>query len=335
MNRFSGRRDTMRYALAVTFSITFGFIAGCDTDGDAETPSGPVMATYLGVSTIHFTDGDTSLLIDGFFTRGASLTMSSGTELDALGEPDPDIVVQSLEQAGIDELDAVLVAHTHLDHVLDAPLVSELTGALLVGSRSTLNVGRGWGLPEDSLLEVSSGEPLRFGRFTVTFVLSSHAPRECPGDPYVSEEILEPVAYPASVFGLVDGGAYSIHISHPRGNALVQASAGHVPGALDDYEADAVFLGVARLGNYDRACQEEYFHEIVESVGGQRVYPIHWDNWLLPLEEQLRPWGNTFDNFDGVMEFLTEKYDAGAMSELSVLEGWQEIELFGVDDPEN
>src|SRR5699024_1133187 len=83
---------------------------------------------------------------------------------------------RALQRAEIDRLAAVIVVHSHYDHAMDAPAVAERTGAELIGSESTANIGRGWGLAEDRLRVVEGGEALRFGRFKVTLLRSRHAP---------------------------------------------------------------------------------------------------------------------------------------------------------------
>src|SRR5215207_10116978 len=65
---------------------------------------------------------------------------------------------------------AMPVTHTHFDHILDAGVVGARTGAVLAGSASTAAVGRSLGLPAEQLAVAEPGEPLQFGRFTVTFL---------------------------------------------------------------------------------------------------------------------------------------------------------------------
>jgi L-ascorbate metabolism protein UlaG (beta-lactamase superfamily) len=47
--------------------------------------------------------------------------------------------------------------HTHFDHALDAAVVADRTGAVLVGGESTANIGRGHGLAEDRIRVVTPG----------------------------------------------------------------------------------------------------------------------------------------------------------------------------------
>ena len=69
---------------------------------------------------------------------------------------------------------AVFPLHSHYDHAMGAPEVAKRTGALLLGSESTANIGRGWGLPETQIRVVTDREPIVLGKFTVTPIESRH-----------------------------------------------------------------------------------------------------------------------------------------------------------------
>src|SRR5204862_525561 len=81
----------------------------------------------------------------------------------------------------------------HFDHALDSPVVAMQTGALLVGSSSTANIGRGYGLPEERIRTVKFGDSLSFGRFKVHFLQSAHLPTG-----YASGPITAPLVVPAA-----------------------------------------------------------------------------------------------------------------------------------------
>lgn len=234
-----------------------------------------ISVTFLGVSTLLFTDGETSLLTDGFFTRPAHPAFHKLA-------PDGERISRGLSRAGIDRLDAVLVVHSHYDHALDAPEVARRTGAVLVGSSSSVNVGRGGGLPEERLRTVTVGEPMTFGQFRVTYLPGKH------GFPCLFHgEINAPLTPPAWLFSYKEGGSFAVLIEHPLGSALVNASASFIPGALAGRRADVVMLGIAMLGLRGLGFRERYFQELVKDTGAARVYPVHWDRFDLPLEPPL------------------------------------------------
>ncbi|HEX8868363.1 MAG TPA: hypothetical protein VF821_22075, partial [Lentzea sp.] len=135
--------------------------------------TGDVTAWFLGTSSVLLSDGETGVLTDGFVTRPGLARVAFGRIA-----PDPRVVRGAFERLGTPEIAAVVCVHSHYDHALDAPVWAELTGADLVGSQSTANIGRGLGVPERSLRVVGEGDVLTYGRFELTFVHTEH----CPGD---------------------------------------------------------------------------------------------------------------------------------------------------------
>lgn len=82
------------------------------------------------------------------------------------------------------------------------------------------------------------------------------------------------------------GGAYSVHVAHPLGTFLLQGSAGYVTGALDEYRADVVILGVGGVAAQTRSYQQDYWEQIVRVVRPDRVFPVHWDSLTDPLQDE-------------------------------------------------
>lgn len=234
-------------------------------------------ATWLGVSALLLDDGANAVMIDPFFTRPPGLLSMA---LNRSIEPDAQEIQRWLTRLKVKKLDAVLVSHSHFDHAMDAGVVARLTGARLVGSKSTLNIGRGAGLDESRLVEASK-EALSFGDFRVTFVESAHA-GATGGKPL--GEITKPLTPPAHYLDYKLGGTYSILVAHPQGRILHHGSAGFVRGALDGHRADVVFLGVALIDEL-----EPYLRETVDTVGASRVVPVHWDDFTKPLHDGLVP----------------------------------------------
>lgn len=281
----------------------------------AGSEPGQLRVTSLGVSTLLISDGETAFMTDGFFSR-PGLFKVAATRLSANRER----ITEGLKKAGINELVAVLVVHSHYDHAMDAPEVAEMTGAVLVGSESTANIGRGAGLPEDRILIVNGGEVMRFGKFRLTLVKSQHFPHG-----KAMGEVDAPLVPPARATEYREGGSYSLLVAHPQASMLIQGSAGFVEGALKGKQADVVFLGIGLLGTKENAYMDAYWRETVQAVGAKRVIPIHWDDFFKPLTERPRAFPYLLDDFDASMRFLQRKASVEGV-ELRLAPAWVAID---------
>jgi L-ascorbate metabolism protein UlaG (beta-lactamase superfamily) len=283
----------------------------------APADTGGLRVTFLGVSTLLFDDGDTAILIDGFFSRPGALRTLTGRI-----EPDVEGVTKSLARAGIDRLAAVITVHSHYDHAMDAPLVADRTGALLVGSESTANIGRGWGLAEERLRVVTKETTDNFGRFRVTVIPTAHFPHGM-----AMGEIRKPLVTPARAIDYKEGGSYSVLIEHDGKSLLVQGSAGFVPGRLRGRRADVVFLGTAGLGTREPEYLDAYWREVVTAVSPRRVIPIHWDDFMQPLDEPLVPLSRFLDDVPSSFDFFLARSAAEKIN-FKLVAGWTRIDPF-------
>lgn len=256
--------------------------------------------TFLGVSTLLFEDGETAIMTDGFFSRPGLLSVATRIR------PDTGRIAAALRRAGVSRLAAVIPVHSHYDHAMDAPFVAMRTGAVLVGSASTANVGRGAGMPEERIRLARTGEAMTFGRFRVTLLRAEHVPSPflMPG------EIVEPLSPPARTKDYRLGECYSVVVEHDGSTLLVQGSAGFVAGALRDVRADVVYLGVATLGRQEERYRDAFWREVVGAAGARRVVAIHWDDFLRPLDRPLVPMPRLMDDFGSSMRFLSARSEA-------------------------
>lgn len=245
---------------------------------DSAIAPGALTATWFGVTAVLLRDGGHAVMADPFFSRPPGLI---NTLLNRRIAPDEAAIRAWLARAGVQRLDAVLVSHSHYDHAMDAGVVARLTGAVLIGSESTLNIGRGAGLPESQLRQVRPGQDETFGRFSLRFIESVHSSRT-GGRP--TGVISAPLRTPARYSDYKLGGTWSILVGHPQGRVLLHGSSAALPGALRGERADLVFLSIASIDDLD-----SYLRETVDAVGARRVIPTHWDDFWRPLDQALRP----------------------------------------------
>jgi L-ascorbate metabolism protein UlaG (beta-lactamase superfamily) len=278
---------------------------------DVPVAGAGLSVTFLGVSTLLLDDGASAILTDGFFSRPSLAAVATRRIA-----PDHARIQAALARAGIRRLDAVVPVHTHYDHALDSPVVAERTGAVLVGGASAPNLGRGYGLPEDRIRVVTSGESVSYGAFELTFVGSTH----CPPDRYPGP-ITEPVVPPARARAYRCGDAWSLLVEHTSGRtALIQGSAGYVRGALAGQRTEVVYLGVGQLGLQSDEYLRTYWAETVETVGARRVVLIHFDDFFRPLDQPLRALPYAGDDLDVTIRTLTAlAHDRGVELHLPIL----------------
>lgn len=279
-------------------------------------------ATFLGVSTLLVTDGETSILLDGFFSRPGLLQ----TAFWPVG-PNQELIADSLKRARISTLDAVITCHSHYDHAMDSPEVAKQTGALLVGSPSTAWIARGQQLPEEQIRTVEGDTELSFGEFRVRMIPSAHIDHG-----RAMGELTEPLVPPVHALSYLEGGSFSIRIEHKGRSVLVQGSAGFVEGALAKVDADVVLLGMGLLGSQTLAYQDAYWREIVGASAARRVIPIHWDNFTLPLDEPLKAIPSFLDDLSSSMERLMKNAQANGV-DVRMLPVWERVDLFAGLEP--
>ena len=299
-------------------------------EGDDSIPDGALTVRFTGTSTLLFSDGETAWMVDGWFSRFGPLALLS-REI----APDVAAIERGLERNGVDRLAVVIPVHSHFDHAMDAPEVARRTGAVLWGSESTANIGRGWGLEESQIRVAVDREPVQVGRFTIRLIATEHFEFPDPevrasalGDPMIEEPLVPPVG----MFEYRVGQPYAIHVSHPEGTWLIQGSAGYRAGGLAGFEADTVFLGVGGLGSQTPEYREAYWRETVETTGARRIIPIHFDSLMAPIEGPFlgEPRGASFlsEGDELVRTFLEEKLERVPGLEVITLPRYAPVVLF-------
>jgi L-ascorbate metabolism protein UlaG (beta-lactamase superfamily) len=273
--------------------IFLAVLAGSAGAQSSASPSN-VRATFLGVTTILLDDGETAVMTDGFFSRPSLMeTMTRAIS------PNHVRIDDALRRAGVTRLAAVMVAHSHHDHAMDAPVVAAKTGAVLIGSKSTANIARGLDFPEEGIREIKGGESFTFGRFKIAAIKSPHSPGAVfPG------EIAAPLRPPVRVSEYKEGGNYSFLVEHENRRVLIYPSANFAPGIMRGVKADVVFLGIGTLGKQGARFATDYWREIVQATGARLVIPIHWDNFFKPLDQPLEPLPGPIDDVERGMKGL-------------------------------
>ncbi|MFT4251507.1 MAG: MBL fold metallo-hydrolase [Caulobacter sp.] len=287
----------MRLILSGLAAAIALFLAGpalAAADPCAPPPAGssagkPLIARFMGVSTVLLDDGSTQILFDGFFTRRGLLRSGFGWI-----RSDPATVEKNLDRAGIDQrLKAVFVAHGHVDHALDVPVIIDRhETAMIVGTRSVDVYVKGRGRAH-KICVIDKGErTFKVGDFTITAISSPHGtpdlfPRQTKGE--FGETFWAP--------RLGSGGEnLAFLVTHGARSVLIHPSATAAETLYCGRSADVVFLGVGQMNRKSWNYIDAYFRRTLDQTGADLVIPIHWDNFGRSLDEGLRPLPFPLDN---------------------------------------
>ncbi|MFQ5549103.1 MAG: MBL fold metallo-hydrolase [Woeseia sp.] len=265
-----------------------------------------VTVTWLGVTTLLFDDGETQILIDGFFSRPDILDILFRRPVAS----DAANINYVLDEFQMRRLAAVIPVHSHYAHAMDVGAIANRTSASVVGTESTANIARGADVPEDQIMLVANGDSLTFGKFTVNFMTSRHVPDGFGDSHLLAGFMSEPVRQPAVFTEWREGGSWSILIGHPEGTTLVHGSAGFVEDALSEIEADVAMLSVAGLYRQGLQYTREYWQQTVGRTGAKRVFVIHHDDFTEQFG-RIRLMSKAFDNVGKSVNWLNEFAGAG------------------------
>jgi L-ascorbate metabolism protein UlaG (beta-lactamase superfamily) len=233
-----------------------------------------VKIRWLGTAGFAIESAGTTLLIDPYVTR-ASLSRCVVAPLWS----DERAVREYVPRA-----DAIVVGHTHFDHVLDVPSIARITGAKVFGSRSCVSLCRAANIAESQLRDVESEALMRdvvaeVGPFRLTFVPSVHAnillgKVPFPGDIADCDHIpLRAEAYRC-------GAVFSLQIDVAGQRIFHLGSANLVESTLAPREVDLLLLCVAGWTTTER-----FTTRVMRALSPRRVLLSHWDNFLRPMQE--------------------------------------------------
>ena len=100
---------------------------------------------------------------------------------------------------------------------------------------------------------------------------------------------------------------FDFYVEHGKKSFLIHPSCNFIEGALDGFEADVIFLGVAGITKMDEETEEKFFTETVGKTKARLVIPVHWDDFFSPLEQPVADMPDIIEKSDLVF-FETAKY---------------------------
>ncbi|MDO6477348.1 hypothetical protein Q4520_18145 [Alteromonas sp. 1_MG-2023] len=240
---------------------------------NTDIQKGELFAIFYGTSTLLISDGEKTILIDGFFSR-----QGFWESFFKRMKPDNDAIAIIRDKS----IDYLLVAHSHFDHARDSAQVAILKKSKLYGSANTSALKKLVNpLPEP----VTKPFLLPDSKFRVTLIESDHVQKSS------FLEILE------KAFLTVSGGSefidsgktFSFHIKHGETRILIVPSANFPKEwAMDvpERHADIVFLSIGLLGEQKPGYITRLWKSTVVDTCAKLVIPIHWDDFRRPLDRK-------------------------------------------------
>lgn len=135
---------------------------------------GEIRLTYLGNAGWEITDGTKVVLVDPFLTQFARWAPGSKST-DGPAQNDPYVPDTALINAHVTKADYILITHGHPDHALDAGVISNTTGAVIIGHETAANLARAYDVPDARLITVIGGEDYDFDDFSLRVIPNIHS----------------------------------------------------------------------------------------------------------------------------------------------------------------
>jgi len=211
---------------------------------------------WLGVAGVELKSGGQVIAIDPFFTRPSLASLIKPVT------PNAWLVAEKLPAC-----DIVLVTHAHWDHMMDVPQVVHQTGAIAYGSANTCQLLILLGVKESQMKEVHPGEKLSTGEFVVEVIHGQHSP--IPFGRVFNGKLRQGLKPPLRLqdYRMDDCLGFRITV---MGIRTLICAAGPMP-------AELLFI----------VAQEprDYYQRMFQGVQPHTVVPIHWDNFMRPLNK--------------------------------------------------
>ena len=289
--------------------ILFIFYIGCSNPQkekksiDSNNPIlniNEIELTWYGVTTIRIQFGNTTWLLDPFFSRYQGGTLESN-----------ETGMQYMQEYVGSHVDRIFVGHSHYDHILDAKSASALYNAPVYGSQTTCFL-----MGEQDCHIVHQGWQETLDDVHITALRTPHwrPDWETVGSfSELSEHSDELISAP-------NGGVITYVFEFPNSqNIVFQDSMGSLDipdGSSENYRHNLNFLEDKEISLWltcgDCLENTEELATYFSLIRPQKVVPIHWDGLMPNLEIQpiwnpQQSWTENLEEF-GVQELTFTGY---------------------------
>jgi L-ascorbate metabolism protein UlaG (beta-lactamase superfamily) len=233
-------------------------------------PNGGLTVRYLGVSGYEVSDGKTVVLLDPTPTRPPPTALLSGPLV-----PDEAYGAKLCPRA-----DFILVNHTHFDHALDVPAIALRTGAIVVGSPSTVNLALSRGVPAERTRVVKPGDHFTLGSFTVDVRSSRHT--DIAGISQPMSGVVAVNAGPLWFWQYTIDETLAFRLEASGTSIWFHPTSTFATGEIGALPAATLIVGVTG---------EKQTRQKIEGLLAEakpvRVLPTHYDNFFQPMQKGL------------------------------------------------
>lgn len=224
----------------------------------------PIAMTYLGVAGWQLDAGEITVLADPYFSR---------PNLEGPVLPDE----AAIAARAPDSADLIVIGHSHVDHLLDAPMVAIRTGAQILGSISTARVARASGVPADRVIPIRGGEDYAFEGYSVRVIESLHSAldhKHVEGGVEIPEGITMPLRFEE----YREGGAFAYLVRVGGHEVFFLSTANFIEREVDGLRPDVAVIATGlRQEIHDYTCR------LMRALGHPPlVYTNHFDDWRGP-----------------------------------------------------
>lgn len=245
--------------------LTFGFY----------NAFGAVSVKWMTVASVVIDDGKNRILFDPAWTRPGMRHLLNLEKLKS----DENLVKTVLEKNDLKKIDAVFASHSHFDHVLDAPMVAKLTGAIFYTDESSERIARAYKDERIKTSALKAYEKIKIGDFIITPLERKHAQilhlfDFLPGPVPENTDL--------SFWDYHTGDTWFFLIEHPEGVILLDQGSNPSVDNLKKYtqKVDVLLQGIANRKD-DEAILEGY----VKAYQPKFFIPLHFDNFFLDFND--------------------------------------------------
>lgn len=243
--------------------------------GQPQSAQGAVKATYLTVASVALDDGKTRLLFDPAWTRPGVMHVLGFKKLVS----DESLVSSILKKNNLEKVDAVFASHSHFDHVIDAPMVSKVAGAIFYTDESSERLAKAYKDPAIKTTRMKAYEKIKIGDFTITPLEREHAKilhlfYFLPGPVPENTDL--------SFWDYHVGNTWFYLVEHPEGTIVVDQGSNPFVDTLKMHtdKVDVLIQGVA-----NRKDDDSILNGYVKSFIPKVFIPLHFDNFFVDFND--------------------------------------------------